>query len=239
MSTSQPDILHIEAFDDNLRGRRILQFLGGKAQPQATPIYERAEADSADAFQRKVLITAASASSQEYLRTRWDVHYNLADPKEWILIVTYIVNAPKPLCVVCEGVDLPDLVMKKIATVAGVTILCQRQLTGGPGGPGSKNIGLYDVIFLPVVDDIGGTEANTILHLFNTLSPVGASSEDRREWLKELRVARAGLVWSRHSGVSWYDPNETVKTIGGNRTHNVGVIAGYLRTLADVLSMNS
>jgi hypothetical protein len=224
----QPDILHIEAFSDNLRGKRILQYIRA-GKDRGTPIIDRAEADSADAFARKVLITAGSRPSHELLRTQWNVHYSVSDPKEWILIVTYIVNAPKPLCVVCEdGAELPDIVMKKLASVQGVTIICQRMMTNGLRG-----LANYDALFFPAIDDIGGNESAMILQALNMLCP---GAEDRREWLKELRVAGAGLVWSRQSGISWYDPVETIRTVGGGSHHTVDIISGYLRILADSLS---
>jgi hypothetical protein len=226
----QSDILHIEAFSDNLRGKRILQYIRPGRSGSGTPVVDRAEADSADAFARKVLISAAVRPSHELLRTHWDVHYSIADSKEWILIVTYIVNAPKPLCVVCEdGAELPDIVMKKVASVAGVTIICQRLMTNGIRG-----LNAYDVIFFPPIDDITGNESGAILQALNTLSP---GAEDRREWLKELRVAGAGLVWSRQTGICWYDPVETIRTIGFSaKNHTVEIISGYLRVLAELLS---
>jgi hypothetical protein len=211
--------LHIEAFNDNLRGKRILQYIRGR-NDAGTPVFETA-------FARKVLVSTGSKPSHELLRTRWDVHYSISDPKEWILIVTYIANAPKPLCVLCEdGAELPDIVMKKVATIQGVTIVCQRLMTNGIGG-----LNNYDVLFFPPVDDIGGNESAIMLQALNALAP---SSEDRREWLKELRIAGAGLVWSRQSGISWYDPAETASS---NR-HSVEVISGYLRILADSLAQH-
>jgi hypothetical protein len=231
----QPDILHIEAFDDSLRGKRILQYVHDGKSRGETPLIERAEADSADAYARRVLITAATRPSHELFKARWDVHYSISDPREWILIVTYIVNAPKPLCVVCEaGAELPDVVMKKLASVQGVTIICQRNLTM----TGVRGINLYDTVFMPPIDDPGSADGSAVLHILGNIMPAGG--DDRREWLKELRAGGAGLVWSRNSGICWYDPVETIRTLGGSGgSHaNTGLIGGYLRVFADMLSKN-
>ena len=248
MAGAAPGVLQIEAFDENLKGKRILQFIASKGRVGAaaaatTPIFEIAEADSGEVFARKVLVSIPSRPSYEFLRTKWDVHYNISDTREWILIVTYIVNAPKPLCLFCEdGVELPDVVMKKLAAVQGVTIICQRGLGGRIGG---ANLVGYDVVFLPAIDNVGtgsGPESGAILSILNQLSPVkGGIYEDRMEWLKELRITGAGLVWSRASGISWYDPAETIRVAGrsegiAGRGQSPQVISGYLRVLADMLA---
>jgi hypothetical protein len=222
-----PDVLQIEAFDDGLRGKKILQYVGG-GTGSVNSLVNRIEADASEPFARKVLITAAPRPAKELFRTQWDVIFNIADTREWILVVTYIMNAPKPILVVCEdGAEFPEVVLKKLAGIAGLTTLCQRGLGV------AKSARMYDVVYMPVIDDPGSAAATGVLGHLAGLEPSGGR-EDRRGWLKELRVAGAGLVWSREGGICWYDPVEKiVRQSGGGGM--AAVIADHLQVLADAL----
>jgi hypothetical protein len=238
-------VLTIENFDATLRGTKILQYILKGCQD--APLYEIAAAGG-EPFSRSILIAPSRAvGAQQFFRTAWDAVFQVRAAvnqqtansyngtqsqqasQDWSFILTYITNSPKPVCIFVEdGIDPPDAFIKKLPQTA--TLIVQKTI-------GQRPSSLYDTIYFPPISEANSHEANIILSCLDIL--LASKNEDRRSWLKELRVAGAGIVWTRfeersqQGAVYWYDPTDT--DVAVNKLP-VSVVASHLKVLAGMLS---
>jgi hypothetical protein len=231
-------VMTIENFDTPLRGSKILQFtLKGC---QAAPIYEMAAAGG-EPFARSILVAPARAvGAQQFFRTAWDAVFQIAvgaqqqqqqqqSNQDWSFVLTYISNSPKPACIfIEEGIEPPEVFIKRLP--AQITLIVQKTL-------GTRISPIYDTVFFPPINEPISQEGNAVLGTLDILLAI--RNDERRTWLKELRVAGAGLVWTRvgertQSGsVYWYDPADTEVTV--NKLP-ASVVASHLKVLASMLA---
>jgi hypothetical protein len=225
----------IENFDTPLRGSKILQYtLKGC---QSAPLYEIAAAGG-ESFARSILVAPArAAAAQQFFRTAWDAVFQIQPlqqqqqhqiQQDWSFILTYISNSPKPTCILIEeGIDPPEAFIKRLPQ--HTTLIVQKPL-------GSRPSLVYDTIFFPPIGEPVSQEANYVLSVLDIL--LQNKNDERRSWLKELRVAGAGIVWTRvaesrsQGAVYWYDPNDTEVRI--NKL-SPSIVAEHLKILANLL----
>jgi len=233
-------VLTIENFDTPLRGTRILQYILKGCQD--APLYEMAAAGG-EPFARSILIAPSRAvGAQQFFRTAWDAVFqvrtgggnsqqqNQQIQQDWSFILTYITNSPKPICIFVEdGIDPPDAFIKRLPQTA--TLIVQKTL-------GQRPSQLYDTIYFPPVAEAQSQEANIILGCLDIL--LASKNEDRRSWLKELRVISAGIVWTRYEermqqgAVYWYDSTDTDVAVSKLPP---SVVASHLKVLAGMLGV--
>ena len=238
-------VLTIENFDTPLRGTKILQYTLKGCQD--APLYEMAAAGG-EPFARSILIAPSRAvGAQQFFRTAWDAVFqvravvsgsnmtansqqqNQQTQQDWSFILTYITNSPKPICIFVEdGIDPPDAFIKRLPQTA--TLIVQKTL-------GQRPSPLYDTIYFPPVAEAQSQEANIILSCLDIL--LASKNEDRRSWLKELRVVSAGIVWTKYEerfqqgAVYWYDPADTDVSVSKLPS---SVVASHLKVLAGMLA---
>jgi hypothetical protein len=106
--------------------------------------------------------------------------------------------------------------MQRQAQQAGLQLAVCRQLSSQTL-PASL-LAAADTIFLPLVEDLAGADADGCLAILKgQLGNSGTSLEQKREWLREVRSAKAALVWTRireraaGGAVYWFDPAETAE----------------------------
>jgi hypothetical protein len=74
----------------------------------------------------------------------------------------------------------------------------------------------YDTIFFAPIDDITNPYTDTVLKAIIAVHKKTYTQKDLREILQELRVAKAGLAWTKieetgsEGALYWYDPDITV-----------------------------
>jgi hypothetical protein len=156
-----------------------------------------------DPFKKKILLTRAAFGLSKYMPLQYDATFHVKDTHDWTLILTYITYAPKPLLVVAEDVPIPDALWQRInRTVSFVNI------TSSP----VINIRPYDAIFFAPIEELTTTYTEYVYKILQSIYKTSYSQKEHKEVLQELRVAQAGIAWTKHDedaaggSIYWYDP---------------------------------
>ncbi len=195
------DTLQIEAFQTNLHGARILcqgPFPEGKQPPILDAVTDRKQP-----FQKKVLLTHTPFSFSKALPLSYDATFQVSTATDWSLALTYVVHAPKPLLLVAEDLPaIPEAVWSRLPR--GLTFV---QFASTP----QRLFRPYDAVFFAAIDDPTTPYSDfTYRGVQALLGAVGP--KEFREIVSELRVANAGIAWSKvdeandKGGLYWYDP---------------------------------
>ena len=193
--------VQIDAFNTNLHGARILcqgPFPNGKYAPIMESIQKLR-----DPFKKKILLTKTAFSLSKYLPLQYDAVFQVKDTNDWTLILTYITYAPKPLLVVVEDVPIPEGLWQKLnKTITFVNITSSYVL----------NIRPYDTIFFAPIEELATSYTEYVLKLLQSVYKSTYSPKEHKEVLQELRVASAGVCWTKYEedtqggAIYWYDP---------------------------------
>ena len=198
------ETVHLDAFQTNLHGSKILcqgPFVKGKLPPLSDAIHAlRAP------FKRKVLLTNTPVAFNKLFAFQYDATFQIREGADWSLALTYILHAPKDVLVVAEDIAVPDAVWLKLTK--SITFL---HIVTAP----LRNIQAYDAIFFAPIDDTNSAYVDTILKALVSVYKKTYTQKDLREILQELRVAKAGLAWTKveeevGGAVYWYDPDSSV-----------------------------
>jgi hypothetical protein len=194
MQQRQEESIQIDAFNTNLHGCKIL--CQGPFQTKYAPIMESIE-KLREPFKKKILITRAAFSFSKFLTLQYDAIFQVKDVSDWSLILTYMTYAQKPTLVVIEDVQIPEAFWAKITKAITLVHISSTLVT---------NLKPYDAIFFAPIDELSSTLADNVYRQLQTIYRVG-SQKEYREMIQELRVAGAGIAWTRFSEqLNWYDP---------------------------------
>ena len=194
------ETIKLDAFNTNLHGCRIL--CQGPFPKQYPPIMESIQ-KLREPFKKRILLSNTPFGISKYLPMAYDTVFQMKESVDWTLLLTYITYAPKPLLVVSEDIVIPDGLWPKITrqttfvNITSATVLHVRS---------------YDAIFFTPMEDVSNSYADYVFKLLQSLYRASYSMKEHREILQELRVAQAGLVWSKvdeesqGGSVCWYDP---------------------------------
>lgn len=192
--------LQIEAFNTNLHGSKILcqgPFQQGKYPPIMDSITHLRHP-----FKKKILLSNTTFSLSKYMPMSYDAHFQVKDGQDWTLALTYMTYAPKPLLVVIEDVSVPDGLWVKLNQTTTVVHWVSSPLL---------QIRPYDTIFFSSIED-NLSYGETVYKILQSVYKASYSLKEHKEITQELRVAMAGIVWSkigedRQGGnILWYDP---------------------------------
>lgn len=222
MDQQQTSTIQIDAFNTNLHGARILcqgPFIKGKYAPIMDSIQKLR-----DPFKKKILLTKTALLLSKYLPLQYDATFQVRDTHDWTLILTYITYAPKPLLVVSEDIEIPTGLWQKINRATTFVNYSSNFV---------QNIRPYDAIFFSPVEEISTTYTDYILKLLQSIYKASYNQKEHKEILQELRVAGAGITWSRYEedttggSIYWYDP---VPSMQGDNLSNkqMGELFGWL-----------
>lgn len=202
MAAAAADTLQIEAFQTSLHSARVL-CIGPFPEGKHPPILD-AITDKKQPFQKKVLLTHTPYSFSKALPLHYDATFQVATPTDWSLALTYIVHAPKPILVVAEDLPvIPDGVWPRITR--GITFV-QFQTTV------PRSLRPYDAVFFAALEDSASPLADLTYRVLQALTGGGVGTSGFREIVSELRVAAAGIAWSKvdeateKGALYWYDP---------------------------------
>lgn len=187
--------IKIDAFNTNLHGCRIL--CQGPFPNKYAPIMESIQ-KLKEPFKKKILLTNIAFSFCKYLTLQYDGVFQVKDSQDWTLILTYITYAPKPLLVVSEDIVIPDALWQKLNKTTFVNITSSH-----------INIRPYDAIFFSPIEELSTPYTDYVLKVLQSVYKPSYSQKDHKEILQELRVAGAGICWSKHEeegNIYWYDP---------------------------------
>jgi len=191
--------LQIEAFNTNVHGSKILcqgPFQQGKYPPIMDSIQQLRQP-----FKKKILISNMAFSLSKYMSMVYDVHFQVKDSQDWTLALTYMTYAPKPLLVMVEDVAIPDGLWQKLNRSTTLVHWVSSPVL---------QIRPYDTIFFASTDDTV-SYSDTVYKILQSVYKASYSVKEHKEITQELRVATAGMVWSKvdeeaQGRVFWYDP---------------------------------
>ena len=189
--------IQIEAYNKNLHGCKIL--CQGPFTNKFAPIIESIQ-KLREPFKKKILLTNATFSFSKYISLQYDAVFQVKDTYDWTLILTYITYAPKPLLIVAEDIIIPDALWQKINKVTFVNMTSTYV----------SNIRPYDAIFFSPMEELS-VYSDYVLKILQAVYKSSYSQKDHKEIIHELRVAGAGICWTRHEedptgNIYWYDP---------------------------------
>ena len=133
----------------------------------------------------------------------YDTVFHIKDTADWTLLLTYITYAPKPLLVVSEDMAIPDGLWPKITRQTTFVNITSSLVI---------SVRAYDAVFFAPMEDVSNSYADYVYKMLQSLYRASYSTKEHKEILQELRVAQAGLVWSKvdeesqGGSVFWYDP---------------------------------
>jgi hypothetical protein len=192
--------IQIDGFSTNLHGCRILcqgPFPNGKYAPVIESIQKLREP-----FKKKLLLTRAAFSLCQSIPLQYDASFQVKDTSDWTLILTYITYAPKPLLVVSEDVPIPEGLWQKLTkSTTFVNISSSHVL----------NVRPYDAIFFASIEELTISYAEYVFKVLQSVYKSSYTQKEHKEVLQELRVAGAGICWTRHEesgaagNIYWYD----------------------------------
>lgn len=195
------ETIRIDSFNTNLHGCRIL-CQGPFPNNRYAPIMEYIQ-KLRDPFKKKILLTRTAFGLSKYIPLQYDATFQVKDSHDWTLILTYMTYAPKPLLVVAEDVPIPDALWQRInRTVSFVNITSSTVV----------NIRPYDAIFFAPIEELATTYTDYVYKILQSIYKTSYSQKEHKEVLQELRVAQAGIAWTKHDedaaggSIYWYDP---------------------------------
>jgi ATP-dependent Clp protease adapter protein ClpS len=156
-----------------------------------------------DPFKKKILLTRTAFSLSKYMPLQYDATFQVKDAQDWTLILTYITYSPKPLLVVSEDITIPDGLWQKVNRTTTFVNITSSYVV---------NIRPYDAIFFAPIEEMSTSYTEYVFKLLQSVFKASYSQKEHKEVLQELRVAGAGICWTRHEedaangNIYWYDP---------------------------------
>ena len=228
-------VYKLENFDTPLDNSRMLFLLGRSAQPPKL----LDELINCPRLVSRVLIASTRSEVPLLFKGAWSAVFSPADGKDWQLVLTYCLHMTKPgIIVVQDGVALPDGFIGRLPFTQGQAqglqlAICWQICQPVPAAV----LASADSIFLPLVEDLAGADADACLAVLKGQLGVGGGPlEQKKEWLREVRSVRAALVWTRirergvGGAVYWFDPAE-----GNGEGQRVQTLGRYMKALTDQL----
>lgn len=226
-------VYKLENFDTPLDNSRICFLLGsaGALPGIANSLFTNPRLSS------RILIASQRSAAPLFFKADWDAVFYADSGKTWSQILTYCSYGAKPALIVIEdGVTVPDAFIGRLPREHLQLMIC-RLLADGL----TQKLAWADTIFLPLVEDLAGADADAVLQILGgqlgDMGSAGASLEYKRAWLREVRSVKAVLVWTRvgerqpRGSVYWLDPVDGA-TDGGIHVKSV---RKYMKALIDLI----
>jgi len=198
---AQEQLIKMEAFNTNLHGCRIL-CQGPFSKRHYPPIMDSIQ-KLRDPYKKRILLSKTAVSISKYMPMSYDAVFQMKDAADWTLALTYMTYAPKPLLIVTEDIPIPDGLWQKLTRQMTFVNFTSTQVI---------HIRPYDAIFFAPVEDVSATQIDYGHKILQSIYRSNYSAKEHKEIVQELRVAGAGLVWtkveeeSQGGNVFWYDP---------------------------------
>ena len=197
---TEMESIKIDAFNTNLHGCRILcQGPFPKGQP---PILD-AVVKLREPFKKRIVLSKTAFSISKYLPLAYDAMFQVKDSSDWTLALTYMTYAPKPLLIITEDIVIPDGVWSKLnRSMTLVNFTSSSVIQVKP----------YDAIFFAPIEELSVPYVDYVYKLLQSIYRPSYTQKEHKEILQEVRVASAGLAWSKVEEEStggnlfWYDP---------------------------------
>ena len=214
------DTVRVEGFGSSLKGQKIWIVGDEHLLPNRLHVLEQELLGRG----RRVLILADGRKHipRWSMTIEWDAVFKVRDALDLRLALTYIANASKPLRIVWLGDEPTQAILSKLHVPESTFI----------GYGNSKPQQSWDCIFFSGLLDKGKIEDA----LMTRMGSAKLSHFNLQSVIPELRVAKAGLVWSsigeseRSGHLYWYDISEGEPP---SEPFDMTEAASFLRELAD------
>lgn len=196
----QQQTIRVDAFDTNLHGAKILA-QGPFPHNRLPPLIDYVQ-HFRDPFKKRVLLTKSAFALCKSISLNYDAIYQITDTPDWQLALTYVLHCPKPTLLIIDDIPVPDAVWAKLPR----TVSCIH-ISSTPVRSHTQ----YDTVFFAPIEDITSAYAEYVFRQIQTLFRASYTQKEYRDILQELRVAEAGLAWSRwdessaSGSIYWYD----------------------------------
>lgn len=203
--------IQLESFSTSLHGTNILYPLPANTPSSRYPPFMEWIQKLREPFRKRIRLSHPSFHLSKHLQLAYDTSFHVKDTQDWTLILTYMTYAPKPLLVVVEDISIPDGLWQKINR--SITLL---HITSSP----VVRLHPYDSIFFSSVEDVPSSYMEYTHKIIQAVYRPSYTIKEHKEILQELRVAKAGMAWTRidesttQGAIYWYDP---VSTPSGER----------------------
>lgn len=210
--------INVEAFDTHLHGTKIL-CQGPFPSDKLPPVLDAVK-NIRDPFKKTVLLTKDANYFKRCIPITYDATYQISESADWSLALTYMSHCPKPALIIIDNLHIPD------AFWAHVTrrITCIHWMTSPvalkPQTP-------YDSVFFASIQDIHLPYTEFVFNQIKAVYSSTYSQKEFREILQELRIAGAGLVWTRINeksaggSIYWYDVTRTQDTLSKRQISDI------------------
>lgn len=215
------NVVHLEAFESNLRGKKIQWFINSSTCQYPPGFQEQLITDSPQ-FQTRILITSPTSSEAWKLVDNWNIIYSVKNNHDWSLLLTVIINQENlynTLVVFSPEVIVPGGFFQKIqssikqgktATYLLLTYLHSVNVQ-------TLSMMYIEALFFPGSHTLDEQSIDKLQLVLQVLSPSVLKGLVLRDSLRELRSAGAGFVLSslesslRQSTLYWYYASESDK----------------------------
>jgi hypothetical protein len=206
--------VNLEAFNKQLFGTRVL-CQGPFSKGSYAPVME-AVTHLRQPFRKKVLITkknvvggsGSGSGIGSNIPLQYDTVFSISDNTDWSHAIQYCKTVQGCLLIVFDDIVIPDAVWQHI--VKGTTVVHYMNSV-------CNNIKPYDTIFFPPVDDVMNYKIDVTFRQLQAVYRTSWKEREFKEILNELRVAQAGLCWTRvqekdsvFGTICWYDSVEQI-----------------------------
>ena len=231
-------VYKLENFDTPLENSRLL-FLFGREKELPGLFNQLLEPVKTTS---RVLIRSDKSEIPLFFKGDWGAVFNPGEGCNWSLVLTYCSYMARPAIIVIEdGVLVPEAFISKLGSAsasasANLQIVRVQHLTHGLTVPS-----WVSAMCLPLIEEVASADADNAVELLGSLlgdKGRNGAAEQKKAWLKELRIARAALIWSRigeasaSGAVYWIDPSDGLETARKIPTH---LIKKYLTAVNEML----
>jgi hypothetical protein len=204
--------IQLEAFNTPLHGAKILYCLppanastaASASASTCHPPWSEWISKLREPFRKKIRLSPHLLPfSTRAVTSHYDATFDPKEVQDWTLILTYITYAPKPLLVVVEDLSIPDGLWQKLTPTTTLLHLTRQPIV---------RLSPYDAIFFAPMEEVNTPYAEYTHRILQAIHRPSYTAKEHKEVLQELRVARAGLTWTRVNesaptgSMYWYDP---------------------------------
>jgi hypothetical protein len=224
-------VYKLENFDTPLENSRLL-FLFGREKELPGLFNQLLEPIKTTS---RVLIRSDKSEIPLFFKGDWGAVFTPGEGCNWSLVLTYCSYMARPAIIVIEdGVAVPDAFISKLSATANLQIVRTQMLVHGLTVPGWAS-----AVCLPLIEEVASADADNVVEILGCLlgdKGRSGAAEQKKAWLKELRIARAALIWSRigeasaAGAVYWLDPIDGLEM--GHTLHG-RTIRKYMKSLIE------
>lgn len=198
------DTKQLENFDESIIGKPSIFLTAAAAATNIQPYWYTVASNRAQ-YGRRILITNDIGASVS-VGIEWEAIFRPREAVDYSLILSYILNSVNPVYIQSD-IELPEQFVTALYTKAPRHVVPATLIVLLHAGVLPRSIRLYHNIFFPHIAEHGSAEAAKYISFIHSSGLSNVGDDELRAYIKELRIAGGGLVWSKlGQAIYWYDP---------------------------------